>query len=139
MSTFIEQTDYLPQIRQYNLEDLIDDDSTILDEAEETAIQIVKDHLYQFYDVDDIFAQTGTARHRTVLQWCINIVLYLTFQRVADVMQPDSVTRNYNDTMAWLRRIAGGEQGIQGLPEITDPEGNPTTVFQWGSEKRRTY
>lgn len=138
MSTFITTGDYLPQIRQYNMEDLIDDNPTVVDTAEETAIQMVKDHIYQFYDVDVVFSQVGASRHKTVLQWCINITLYLVYERIADVMKPQSVIDNYKATMEWLKSVAGGELGVQGLPEITDPNtGSAITVFRWGSNKKR--
>lgn len=139
MSTFMSSADYQPQIRYYNLQDLLDDNMVLLDWAEETAIQLVKDHIYQFYDVDVIFAQTGANRHRTILQMCVDIVLYQIHQRLADVMIPDLVRENYKTTLEMLKSIAAGDVGLNGAPEVVDGSGNPVTIFDWGSYPKRSH
>lgn len=138
MSTFIEKTDYKTQLRDQRLDQIIDQDNTILDEAEETAIQIVKDHLYQLYDTDTIFAATGSARKRNVLRWCICLSIYFLYERIPDSMVPERVIKNYDDTLEMLKRVAKGQPALD-LPEKVNEDSEPLTRFRGGSEIRRSH
>lgn len=138
MSEFIGLEDYERKIRSYRLDQIIDDNEQILAQAELDAIQEVSDYLYQFYDVDIIFAQTGEDRHKSVLRWCKDVVMYRIYDRIDDELVPDRVIKNYDNTILVLKKISGGAMPID-LPRKTEAEDNTITRFRGGSEPARSH
>lgn len=138
MSDFITKNDYKPKIQDKRLEMIIEEDNTILDTAEGTAIAMVKDSLHAYYDVTDIFSKTGDARPKQVVRWVTNLVLYFIYERIPDKLVPERVTKNYDDTMMVLLEIADGKK-LTNLPPLKDADDIVQTKFRWGSQDRRTY
>lgn len=138
MSTFIDKADYERKIRTYKLDQIIDSDDALLEDAELAAVQKVSDYLYQHYDVDQVFAQTGTDRHKSILEWCKHIVLYMIFERIEDELVPERVIKNYDDSIKTLEKIMSGDMAIN-LPRKQDPEGENITRFIGGSEPLRSH
>lgn len=139
MSTFITKPDYYTGKRQSVIDQLIDDDDTILDKAENFAENVVRNHLHH-YDVDTIFSAVGDDRDDMVLQWCINIGLYRIYERADDSFVPESVIKNYDDTMTDLDKISQGRKQVD-LPRKLEGEDEvPTTKFRaGGSQPRSTF
>lgn len=137
MSTYIDRADYLPKIRDNRLTQAINNNNTILDTAESTAIQVVRDSLHSRYDVDAIFTKTGTARDKQVVRWVCNIVLYFIHERLPDKLIPAHIIDNYTDTTEMLKMLEDGKRSSE-LPRITKSDNTPVTKFRWGSNKKRT-
>lgn len=135
---YIEREDYLPKIRDKRLDQLTDTNTTILDNAEDAAIQVVKDALHSRYDVDVIFAKTSTGRDQQVVRWICNIVLYYLYERTPDKLIPEHITANYDETMEFLKALEDGKRSTQ-LERLTDDDDKPLTKFRWGSEEKRTH
>lgn len=131
MSTFVTKADYYVGKRQEVIDQLTDDDDALLDQAEADAIDLVKKKLHH-YDVETIFSQEDADRDKTVLRWCIYIVLYYIYERADDAFIPESVIKNYDDTMTTLDKISQGREQIS-LPRLEDDESVPSTKFQWGT------
>lgn len=133
---FIEESDYLPYIKDQNLQRLTQTDESILIAAEEVAIAIVRDALSGLYDADAIFATTGDARPKQVVLWVLRIVLYQLYERLPAGLTPERVRDNYMEVMAWLRDIEDGKKPTT-LPRRsqTDDEGNTVVItkFRFGS------
>ena len=121
---YITKDDYLQKIRENKLMQIIDNDETLLDEAENTAITIVKDRLFEKYDIKEIFNLEGEERHKQVVRYCINIALYIIYERVPDIMIPNRIINNYNDTMVYLDDVSKSIV-VMDLPRKTI---NQTTV-----------
>lgn len=138
MSAFITSADYRAKITDSRLNMIIQNDTTILDDAEEMALAIIKDHLYSRYDVDVIFAKTGTNRDYNVLRWCINITLYYIYERVPDKLVPDRIENQYIRTMDLLNEISDGKKAVN-LEHLTDSDDNNITKFRWGSNTPRQH
>jgi hypothetical protein len=136
MSTFITKPDYYVGKRQAVIDQLTDDNDSILDTAEEDAIDLVKKKLHH-YDVEAIFSQTDGDRDKTVLRWCKYIVLYFIYERADDSFIPESVIKNYDDTMESLDKISQGREQID-LPRLEDSESVPSTKFQYGGRTPRS-
>lgn len=138
MSNWITIEDYKSKITDNRIQMIIDQDTDILDDAETTAIAVVRDFLYSRYDVTTIFGTSGTSRPAQVVRWCTNIALYYIYERVPDKLVPDRVTKNYDDTMGLLLEISDGKKAID-LPHLADEEENPITKFRWGSNTAREH
>ena len=91
---FITDDDYLVNIRSNNLQMIIEENTQVLRDAESRAIAVVKDALHSRYDVDAIFAETGSDRAQQVLWWCINLVTYYIYNRIPDSQVPQRVVKN---------------------------------------------
>jgi len=133
MSTWITSADYLAKVTNDRLQQIIEADTDRLDEAETTAVAIVKDALYATYDTEEIFATSGDDRPAQVVRWCVNLALYFIYERVPDKLVPERVLQNYQDTLDTLRDIEDGKKSVD-LPRLTDDEGEIVTKFRWGSE-----
>jgi phage gp36-like protein len=136
MSNFIEKEDYDFHIRTNRLDEILDQDDSILHEAELSAIATVEDALHRFYDSDAIFATTGNDRPKSVMRWVINLVMYHIYERVADNLVPERIVKNYNDTLALLEDVATGKRSVK-LQRIASAETAPNTQFRGGGQKAR--
>lgn len=136
MSNWITSADYLANITNDRLQMIIEGESGRLDEAELTAIAVVKDALFQWYDTDTIFATTGSNRPRQVVRWCVNLALFYLYERVPDKLVPERVVQNYEQTLAALQDIEDGKKAVD-LPKRTDDDGENVNKFRWGSQTAR--
>lgn len=136
MSNFISDTDYKAHVRDNQLQMIIDADDTILDTVELTAIAVVKDALYQYYDTAHIFAQTGTNRAPQVVRWCVCLAVYYLYERIPDKLVPERVKKNYDDTLVMLQEISDRKLSLD-LPLKKDDEEKPISKFRWNSQTMR--
>lgn len=139
---WILETDLLVQIKSERLNQVIDEDDTILDDAEASAIAIVKDALYARFDTEGIFETTGDERPAQVIRWIRAIMLYDIAGRLPEKMVSARVIKNYDDVMGILTDIEDGKKNTN-LPvaERIDTEGvtSARTKFRWGSNAKRVH
>lgn len=136
---YIKDGDYPAYIRSEKLNQILSPDNpTAREEAELTAIQIVRDALHTRYDTDAIFAKVDAARDKQVVRWVICITLYFLYERIPDLMVPDRVVKNYDDVMATLLSIEDGKASVQ-LPRLLNEDDRPKTKFRWGSQTQRDH
>ena len=127
---FITKDDYLPQIKQNNLESMIQANPAILTSAEAMAQDTLKSYLFDRYDTTKIVATTGTER--------VNLVLHLIYQRLPNHRIAPHVEAAYNETINFLERVADGKNGLD-LPRRTNPKtGENQHTFRWGSQTKRS-
>lgn len=138
MSNWISSADYLQNITNDRLLMVVEGQTDRLDEAELTAIAVVRDSLHQWYDVDTIFATSGANRPKQVVRWCVNLALYYLYERVPDKLVPERVQKNYDDTLATLEDIEDGKKSVD-LPKLTDDDGENVNKFRWGSQTAREH
>jgi hypothetical protein len=147
MSDFITKADYLHQIREYKLDQILQEDNAdedqILEDAEGTAIATVRDALIGGgYDADVVFSKTGVERPKQVMRWVKCLVLYYIYERVPDDLVPARVIKDYDLTIEILDKINDGKMNVD-LPSIQVPDGEggtkPETKFRWGSQPKRSH
>ena len=135
---FITRDDYLPQIKQNNLESVIQGNPAILTSAEAMAQDTLKSYLFDRYDTQKIFASKGTERNMHLVQCGINLVLHLIYQRLPNHRIAPHVEAAYNETINFLERVADGKNGLD-LPRRIDPKtGENQHTFRWGSQTKRS-
>jgi phage gp36-like protein len=133
----IAAEDYKTYIRAQKLSMIIDDDETILEEAELTAASVIKDYLYPYYDWTAIYDAIND--HRTVKRWLMVLVIYYIMERIPDKITPERVINNYDDVVKLLEKISDGKASVD-LPKlILEDTDRPKTKFRWGSEAKRTH
>ncbi len=141
MSTFITAEDYRPYITDARLTQILGEGipaSPILEDAEATAVAVVTDALSDRFDTEAIFALVDDDRPRSVVRWCVCLILYFLYERIADKLVPERVVFNYKETLTMLEAISEGKKNVA-LPRLVDAEGEETTKFRWGSETKRSH
>lgn len=137
MSTFLTDADYELPLRTNRLNQIVDSNLLLLDEAEGTALQIIRDALHSRYDVDAILAQTGANRAPQVVRWAITLVVYFLYERVPNLMIPEHIKTDYEITLEFLKDLEDGKRNSE-LPRI-QVDGEPKTKFVWGSKTKRSH
>jgi Protein of unknown function (DUF1320) len=136
---FIEAQDYKTYIRDQNLQRLIEGDATLLEQAQDIAIDTISTSLMLYYDAATVFAATGADRSKVVVRWVAVLSLYYLYERLPATIMPDRVRDNYKEVMGWLTLIERGDKPAN-LPTITVAPGTePATKFRWGSQTARTH
>lgn len=141
MSTYITRSDYIPRITERRLKQILDnseDHDELLNTAEQTAISMVRDRIFERYDVKEIFSRTGEERHKQVVRYTINIVLYIIYERVPDAVTPNRIIKNYDETLVYLDEVNKGVISMD-LPRKIIEASKPVTRFRGGSNKRRSH
>jgi len=138
MSNWISSADYLAKVTNTHLQQIIEGNTDRLDEAETTAIAVVKDALFQRYDTDEIFSTSGASRPAQVVRWCVNLALYYLYERIPDKLIPERVVQNYEHTLAVIQDIEDGKKSVD-LPNKTDDDEEIITKFKWGSNTAREH
>jgi hypothetical protein len=140
--TFLTETDLHVQIKSERLNQLVDEDPSVLDDAEASAIAMVKDALFGRFDTAAIFATTGTARPAQVIRWLRAIMLYDLAGRLPEKMVSQRLVKNYDDTLATLTDIEDGKKNTA-LPvkKDVDTEGGQSahTKYRFVSNPIRTH
>jgi len=136
MKTFITQDDYKVQITTFNLEDMIENDSTILESAEIDAIAEVKTALFQKYDTESIFDKEGDNRDMFVVKLCKYLVIFELHKRLLmDI--PDIVQNEADFARDQLYKIASGKIALD-LP-IKEVDTQRQTIRRFSSQPARTH
>lgn len=135
---FITKDDYLPQIKQNNLESAIQGNSAILTSAEAMAQDTLKSYLFDRYDTQKIFATTGTERNMHLVQCGVNLVLHLIYQRLPNFRIAPHVEAAYSETINFLERVADGKNGLDLPRRINSKTGESQQTFRWGSQTKRS-
>jgi hypothetical protein len=138
---FITLADLHVIMRSERLQQVIDEDPSVLTEAEASAIAIVRDALSSRYNVATIFDTLD--RPPQVIRWVRNIMLYDIAGRLPEKMVSERLVKNYDDTLATLTEIEEGRKSTT-LPvlEDADTEGGAShlrTVLRWGSNNTRKH
>lgn len=130
--------DLKTNIRTYKLNQLVDNDDTVIEAAIHDAESIVIDHLFQHFDTATIFSAIGNNRNSSVLGWIKYIALYKIFERIPDEQVPERIVKNYDDTMEYLGNVSAGKVSLN-LPEkiIIDTNGEKKTKFRGGGMNTR--
>lgn len=148
MSSFINRSDYNYHIKSNRLDQILDDEDIaidpagILDDAEEEAVQEVKDALFGKYDVQKIFNKTGNARPKNVLRWVKVLTISMIYERIPDELIPEQVLKNAEEVRKILDAIADGKRSVDlPLQEVVNEDGTTghLTKFRWGSNSSRSH
>jgi hypothetical protein len=92
---YLETSDYLVQIQDVNLQQIINSNEAIRTSANNLAISEATSYLTQKYDIDTELALTGTDRDPQFLKACIDIALYHLHSRIAPRNIPELRVYNY--------------------------------------------
>ena len=128
---FLKKPDYFSSINMDVLDALTGGDDTIIDELSNEAIEEVKSYLNARYDVDTIFAATGTDRNKTVLMYCKEIALFHIYSIYTFRAIPEIRITRYKNSFKWLKGVSVQQINPEGL------QLNEKTFVKTGSNEKR--
>jgi len=100
---FIDKSDLTRVILEEELNEITRNDSAIVENAISTAIAEVKSHLFDWYDVDVIFAKSGDERDALLVQFTIDIAIYNIVAIVQAGQNIDDREARYKRAISWLK------------------------------------
>ena len=133
---FIEKEDFKISIRLYELDQITENDDTLIESAINTSICEVKPYLGK-YDIDTIFSQVGAARNSLLVRFCIDIAVF----ELVSIARPDQDLENrralYKRAIDWLKLVKSGEVEV----DLPKKEEQDTSGVHYGSAspKRNNY
>jgi len=135
MSSFITSTDYPAVIHADILTALTRSDATIIEEAEDRALEEMKGYLSSRYDVNNIFNKTGNNRNKVILQYALDIAIYRLHIIHNPQKMPESRVVLYEQALEWLKQVSKGYINPPDLPVLS-----PQTIhgqLLYGSNPKR--
>lgn len=130
-SPFLIKADYFSTIKTTVLDALTGGNDTIIEELSAEAVEEMKSYLNTRYDINLIFAATGTLRNKTVLMYAKDIALYHIYSYAAFYAIPETRVNRYKKALSWLQEVH---------EQIINPEGLPTnskSLVRTGSNEKR--
>lgn len=98
--------DFLKVIDQDTLNDVIENDITKLDTAEETAIDEMAGYLNVRYNIEEIFNLQN--KKALISMYMVDICLYHLHTRITPDNIPEIREKRYTNARDWLEKVADG-------------------------------
>lgn len=117
---FLTTTDY-DKLIESGILDIVKGDAATLADAEVAAQEEMASYLRGRYDVNAIFAATGTDRNPVLVLYMADMVLYHIHSRIAPMNIPELRGIRYDAAIGWLKRVADGKLNPD-LPLLDETE-----------------
>lgn len=125
MPMFLTVEDYRSVCDTYEFEQITENQATRM-AAEAAALEEISSYLRARYDMDRVFAASGTCRNPMVVQCAVNISLWLMVHRLPQNMGHERRECLYNDSIKWLRDVQASKASPD-LPVYVSEEGETDT------------
>ena len=125
---YLNNSDFDLLIQDANLQQIINQNEGIRQQAELVAIGEARSYLIQKYLFDEELAKTGADRDSQLLAYIIDLTLYHLHSRIAPRNIPQLRQTRYENALAWLKMCAMGD--ITPKLEERTTEGK---IIRWGS------
>ncbi len=139
---FLQKEELRSTVYEYQLDQITEDDDSIIDMGIEAAVEEVKSYLTSNnkkewmdgrprYDAVAIFAATGTARNALILELTKTVAEWWIIRLCnADIIH-ERVKERYDRAIDYFKQIASGKVTIGSLPILPPDDGSttPTTAL----------
>ena len=135
---FIQEEELRSVAYSYQLEQIVENDATILQMAIEAATEEVRGYLSSRYDTAAAFAATGADRNPLLVEITKDIALWyiIRLSNVDIIYEP--VKERYDRAVQWLDRVARFTI-TPDLPAATDENGDYIQPLRCGSMPKQQY
>lgn len=134
--SFISKEDLTKNIRSEELDQITRFDDTIIEYGIDSAIAELRGYLAKSYNVSLIFSQTGASRHALLLNFAIDITIYIIISTAMPGQDLEDRRARYKRAVDWLKAVQKGEIATD-LPEITVLASNATSRGAYGEHVKR--
>jgi hypothetical protein len=125
---YFQNDDFNLLIQDVNLQQIINQNEAIRQQAELVAIGEARSYLIQKYLFDEELLKSGDDRDSQLLNYMIDLVLYHLHSRIAPRNIPQLRQTRYDNALAWLKMCAMGD--VTPKLEERTTEGK---IIRWGS------
>jgi hypothetical protein len=126
-------------ISQFLTERGAEQPTTILERIEKKKIATIRTKLKGRFDIDAIFEAEGDERNFYILDILIKLVLYDFIRRNAARKMPKDYKDDFDNAMKSLEKIKAGKEVPDGLPSITDTDGNTVARVTSGNNRNDNF
>jgi len=103
---FLSKSDLLPYILVDELDEITRGDDTLVLSAIMSAEAEARMYLYDSFDVDQVFATSGSGRHQLLVNLVADIAIYLLVSRVQAGQDVEDRKARYDRALKFLRAAA---------------------------------
>lgn len=137
---FLTTADLQSQIiDQFLTERSAEPQTQILEALELQNIEIIKTKLKGRFDVDAIFEAEAADRHYLIIRLLVKLVLYDFIRRNASRKVPTDYVKEWEWAMKTLEAIKAGKEVPDGLPLITDEDGEVVNRVTSGNNRNSDF
>ena len=122
----------------YQLSEIVEDDSTIAEMAIQAAIEEVKSYLRSRYDVEKTFSAEQSERNPLILEITKDVALWQIIRLSNPDILHERVKDRYDRAIEWLDKVARGLISPT-LPVVQDGTGNDASPIRYGSMSQQRY
>lgn len=130
---FISKDDLKLSILIDELDEITRGDDTIITAAIDSAQGEMRTYLYDSFDVDTIFSQTGANRNAMLVNLMADMAVYLLVASVQAGQDLEDRRARYKRATTWLKEVQD-TKNYADLPRRTETE---QTHFLFGSNSKR--
>lgn len=135
---FITKEEIKTHLYDYQVDQITDNDDTIVTNAIDTAVAEVKSYLANRYDVATIFAQSGSDRSALVVEHVkVCAVWHLLILCNVDAIY-ERYEKAYDRSIAYLKQVADGLL-TPDLPYKESSDGRPAGTVQLQSQPKFSH
>ncbi|MBV6442744.1 MAG: hypothetical protein EPGJADBJ_04468 [Saprospiraceae bacterium] len=133
---FLTKDDLNLSVLTEELDEITRADDALVTQAALAAVSEMRQWLYDTFDVDTVFAQTGTSRHPLLVQYGADLAIYYIVARGQAGQDFEDRKSRYDRAIAWLKSAAKTELYAD-LPRRT--ETSQTHITYGSNQKRSNY
>lgn len=135
---FITESELKSVAYSYQLNQIVENDSTIVQMAIDAAVEEVTGYLSSRYDCRQIFSAENDERNPLILELTKDVALWYIIRLSNVDMIYDSVKERYDRAIEYFNRVAQGLVSPS-LPQITGDDGEAQYPIRCGSMPKQTY
>ncbi|MCL2291218.1 MAG: DUF1320 domain-containing protein [Bacteroidetes bacterium] len=135
---FLSQEELKSVIYEYQLDEIVEDDNTIVEMAIQAAIEEVKSYLCSRYDVNKTFSAEQNKRNPLVLEITKDVTLWQIIRLSNVDIIYEKVKDRYDRAIEWLDKVARGLISPT-LPVVQDGKGDDISPIKYGSMPQQRY
>lgn len=130
---FLAKADLYLSILQDELEEITREDDTLVTSALSAAEAEMKTYLFDSYDTEDIFGETGANRHPMLVRVGADIAIWFLVARVQAGQEMEDRKARYDRALAWLKAV----QKSENYADLPRREATEETKIVYGSNAKR--
>lgn len=134
---FITLDDLNIYIKANVLNDISENNNSLLDSLESIAKSCIESYIGHYYDTTEEFGKTGTDRNHFLVSLMIDIFLYHLATRLTPTQVPDIRQQRYDGAIATLEKINSGKVAINLTRNDVNVE--PDSEYRFGSNQNTNY
>lgn len=135
---FISEAELKSVAYNYQLNQIVENDNTILQMAIGAAVEEMSGYLSVRYDSEQIFSQALANRNPLIVELCKDISLWYVIRLSNVDMLYEPVKERYDRAIDWLNKAAKGTISPD-LPTATDEDGGDKTPLRYGTTEKQKY